>query len=121
MGPYPLRERRDLDVGSERQLSPRAGFMSASQSVITQYGWGFHRRISQISSPVCWSCRDVKGIRIRGWGLALFVSSGTSALARGAAFAARSLHEPQPISNHPIGLGNPPQKIFFYFTGLFEL
>ena len=30
---------------------------------------------------------------------------GTSALARGATLAARWLHEPQPISNHPMGLG----------------
>ena len=29
----------------------------------------------------------------------------TSALAQGATLAARSLHEPQPISNHPVGSG----------------
>ena len=26
----------------ERQLSPRAGFMSPSHSAITHWGWGFH-------------------------------------------------------------------------------
>ena len=32
---------------------------------------------------------------------------GTSALARGVTLAARWLHGPQPISNHPVGLGFP--------------
>ena len=42
---------------------------------------------------------------IRGWEIILPGCGGTSALARGATLAARLLHEPQPISNHPVGLG----------------
>ena len=38
---------------------------------------------------------------MRGWELILPGCGGTSALARGATLAARWLHEPQPISNHP--------------------
>ena len=41
----------------------------------------------------------------RGWELILPGCGGTSALARGATVAARWLHEPQPISKHPVGLG----------------
>ena len=44
---------------------------------------------------------------IWGWELILPGCGRTSALARGATLAARWLHEPQPISNHPIGLGFP--------------
>ena len=42
MEPYPPRVRRDLGVGPEGQLSPRAGPVSPTQSEITQWGWGFH-------------------------------------------------------------------------------
>ena len=41
----------------------------------------------------------------RGWEFILPGCGGTSALARGAALAARWLHELQPISNHSVGLG----------------
>ena len=57
--------------------------------------------------PVCWNCRDIEGFLIRGWDLNLPVSGATSALAGEATLAARWLHEPQPISNHPVGLGFP--------------
>ena len=41
----------------------------------------------------------MEGFLIRGWKLILRGCGGTSALAR--------LHGPQPISNHPVGLGFP--------------
>ena len=41
----------------------------------------------------------------RGWELILTGCGGTSALAGEATHAARWLHEPQPISNRPVGLG----------------
>ena len=44
------------------------------------------------------------GFVIRGWVRILPGCSGTSALAQGATFAARCLHEPYPISNHSVGL-----------------
>ena len=47
----------------------------------------------------------MEGFLIRGWKLILPGCGGTSALAREATLAARWLHEPQPISNHPVGLG----------------
>ena len=62
---------------------------------------------SAFSSPGCWSCRDMEGFLTRGWELILPGCGGTSALARGATLAARWLHEPQPISNQPVGLGFP--------------
>ena len=52
----------------------------------------------------CWSCRDMEGFPIQEWELIL-ACGGTSGLARRATLAARWLHEPQPISNHPVGLG----------------
>ena len=64
-------------------------------------------RGSAFSSPDCWICRYMEGFLIRGWELILPGCGGTSALARGATLAARWLHEPQPISNHPVGLGFP--------------
>ena len=56
---------------------------------------------SASSAPCWWSCKDMEGLLIRGWEIILPGCGGTSALARGATLAARSLHEPQPISNHP--------------------
>ena len=58
-----------------------------------------------LSSPGCWSCRDMEGVLIRGWKRTLPGRGGTSALTRGATLAARRLHGPQPISNHLLGLG----------------
>ena len=46
--PYPPPIRRDVDVGLEVQLSPRAGSMSLSQSATSQWGWGFHTLRSDI-------------------------------------------------------------------------
>ena len=62
---------------------------------------------SAFSSPGCWSCRDMEGFLTRGWELILPGCGGTSALARGATLAARRLRKPQPISDHPVGLGFP--------------
>ena len=47
------------------------------------------------------------GFLTQGWELILPGCGGTSALAREATLAARWLHEPQPISNQPVGLGFP--------------
>ena len=49
----------------------------------------------------------MEGFLTRGWELILPGCGGTAALARGASLATRWLHEPQPISNHPVGLGFP--------------
>ena len=62
---------------------------------------------SAITSPGYWSCRDMEGFLTRGWDIIISGCGGTSALARGATLAARWIHEPQPISNHPVGLGFP--------------
>ena len=62
---------------------------------------------SAFSSPDCWRCRDMEGFLNQGWERILPGCDGTSALARGATRAARWLHEPQPINNHPVGLGFP--------------
>ena len=42
---------------------------------------------------------------IWGWDLILPVCGTTSTLARGATLAAHWLHEPQPVSTEPVGLG----------------
>ena len=60
---------------------------------------------SLFSSPGCWCCRYMEGFLTRGWELILPGCSGTSALSRGVTLAACWLHEPQPINNHPVGLG----------------
>ena len=89
--------------GESPFLSPVCGGASS-----TSPGLEFpHRagRYRPFSSPVCWSCRYVEGFLIGGWELILPGCGGTSALARGATLAARWLHEPLPISNHPLGLG----------------
>ena len=44
---------------------------------------------------------------VRGLNIILPACGGISKLATGATLAARRLHEPQPISNHPVGLGFP--------------
>ena len=97
----------------EGQLSPRAGFVPyVPQPIsINPVGLGFPPPVgwyrpggSAFSSPGCWSCRDVEGFLADGWELIPSGCGGTSALARGATLAARWLHEPQPISNHPVRL-----------------
>ena len=62
---------------------------------------------SAVSSPGCWSYREMEGFLTRGWELILSECGGTSALSRGASLAARWIHEPQPISNQPLGWGFP--------------
>ena len=62
---------------------------------------------SAFPSAGCWRCRHMEGFLTRGWELILPGCGGTLALARGATLAARWLHEPQPISNHPVGLRFP--------------
>ena len=100
----------------EGQLPPRAGSMSYEPQPISNHpvGLGFPHPAgryrpgeSPFTSPSCWSCRYMDGFLIRGWELILPGCGGTSALARGATLAARWLHEPQPISNLPMGLGFP--------------
>ena len=87
--------------------------MSPSQTAITQWGWRFHTLWGGIDAgdlPLslgCWSCRGMEGFLTRGWEFILSGCGGTAALARGATLAARWLHEPQSISNHPVGLGFP--------------
>ena len=49
----------------------------------------------------------MKGFLIRGWNPILPGGGRTLTLARGATLAARSLHEPLPISNQPVRLGFP--------------
>ena len=44
--------------------------------------------------------------QIRAWELIIPGCGATSALIRRASLAARWLYEPQPISNHPVGLGS---------------
>ena len=61
---------------------------------------------SSFSSLGCWS-KDMGGFLTRGWELILPECGGTSALSRGATLAAGWLHEPEPISNHLVGLGFP--------------
>ena len=84
------------------------------QSTMVYPELGFPHRVGRYRpvgspswSPVCWKCRGMEGFLIRGWDLNLPVSGATSILARGATLAALWLHEPQPISNHPVGLGFP--------------
>ena len=60
-----------------------------------------------VSSPVCWSGRYMKVFLMRGWEIIFPGCGETSVLARRATLAARWLHEPQPISHHPVGLGFP--------------
>ena len=86
--------------------------MSPSQSAITQRGWGapqpagrYRPGGSAFSSAGFWSCRDMEGFLSRGWELILPGCGGTSSLGRGATLVAHRLHEPQPISNQPVGLG----------------
>ena len=47
----------------------------------------------------------MEGFLIRGWEPILPGCGGTSTLSREATLAAGWLHEPQLISNHPVGLG----------------
>ena len=87
--------------------------MSLSQSAITRWGWGFHTLGSGINPgdlrfrPRVVGVVDMEGFLTRGWELILPGCGGTSAFTRGATLAARWLHEPQPISDHPVGLGFP--------------
>ena len=62
---------------------------------------------SLFSSPGCWSCSDMEGFLIRGWDPIFPGCGGTSTLSRKATLAARWLHQPQPSSNQPVGLGFP--------------
>ena len=89
-----------------------AGFTNPNQQW-RALRFGFHTvgRYRLVGSPswflVCWNCGGMKGCLIRGWDLDFPVGGATSTLAGGATLAARWLHEPQPISNQPVGLGFP--------------
>ena len=52
---------------------------------------------------------------VRGWKLILRGYGGTSTLPRGATFDARQTHEPQPVSNQPMGV------VFFTVRGAIDL
>ena len=54
---------------------------------------------SRFTSPGCCSCRDMGGFLVRGWDHILPVCGGTS--------TKTVIHEPQSISDQPIGLGFP--------------
>ena len=103
--------RRDLGFGprgtpAERWLHEPQPFSNRSVGLGFPHLSGRYRRGgSAVSSPGCWSCREIEGFLTRGWEFILFGCGGTSPLARGATLATRWLHEPQPISNHPVGLG----------------
>ena len=62
---------------------------------------------SAFSAPGYLIRRDIERFLNRGWEIILPGCGGTSALLRGATLAACWLHERQPISNHPVGLGFP--------------
>ena len=62
---------------------------------------------SAFSSTTFWSCRDVDGFLMQRWHLIPPGCGATSTLSREATLATFSLHEPQPISNQPVGLGFP--------------
>ena len=114
MRPYPPRVWRDLDV-VPRGNSLAARWLHEPQPISNHpVALGFPHPAGSyqpggfaFSSPGCWSCRDMEGFLNRGWEVILPGCGGTSALARGAPRAARWLHEPQPISNHPVGMGFP--------------
>ena len=72
----------------------------------------------------------MKGFLNRGWKRILPGCGRTSALSHGATLAARCIHEPQPISNHPVELGFPhpagrydPGNLLFRpcFVGVVEI
>ena len=135
MGPSPPRELCDLDLGG--QPSPPAGSMSPSQSASSQCGWGFHTVLGGIDPGdprfrprvVGVSCRDVK---ISNPGMRTYppwVRRDLEVVPRGNSktLAAR-WHEPQPISNQPVGLEFPqhagryrPRGISVFVAGLLEL
>ena len=104
MGIYPPWVCRTLTLAT---LAAR--WLHESQPISNQLeSWGFHTvrgGIDPLSSPGCWSLRDMEGLLIRGRGPFLLGRCGTSALARGATTDPRWLHEPQPISNQQVGLG----------------
>ena len=86
--------------------------MSPSKSAITQRGWGLYTlRVGIDPGDLRFRLRvgviEIWRFLTRGWELVLPGCGGTSALAQGATLAARWIHEPQPISNHLVGLGFP--------------
>ena len=113
MRTYPLRVQRDLGVvprGNSRRTLARwapANHQSPGGVWVSTPCRAHRPGGSELSSPCCWSCRDMEIFIIRGWEPILPGCGGTSALSRGATLAARWLDGPQPISNHPVGLGFP--------------
>ena len=89
--------------------------MIPSPSATSQCGWSFHTLRGNIDmggpcfrpQSVGISCRYMEGFVIRGYNPVLPWCGGTATLARGATLASLGLHEPQPNSNHPFGLGFP--------------
>ena len=97
--------------------------MSPSQSVISQWGWGFHTVWGGIDRWDLSFCRRfvtvkrLEGFIFRGWDLVLLGFGGTLTLARGVNLASRYVHEPQPISNHPVELGFPHRVGWYRSVG----
>ena len=109
---YPPRVRRDLGVGPRGNF--RRPWLHEPQPISNHpVGLGFphpagrYRPGRSACSSTGWSCRDMDVFLTRRWDTILPGCSGTSALARGAALAARWFHEPQAISNHPVEFGFP--------------
>ena len=113
VGTYPSLVRWDLGGGprgnSRRAPPPGAQDNQQSPSMVgIPHSAGRYRpKGCAFSPPGCWNCGNMEGFLTRGWEIILPGCGGTSALSRGATLAARWLHEPQPISNHPVGLGFP--------------
>ena len=110
MAAYPPRLRRDFCVG------PWGNSRLDEPQPINNHpvGLGFPHLAGRyrpgafaFASLRCWSRKDMQGFLVRVWEIILPGCGGTSWLARGAILAARRLHKPQPISNHPVGLGFP--------------
>ena len=63
--------------------------------------------------PGCWTCRCSEGFLIRGWELIVRVRRNLHT-ARGATLLARLPHEPQPVSNRPMGGVGFPHRVERY-------
>ena len=103
-----MRQDDDISSCSGRQLPPRAGSTSPSQSAIIQWGWLFRTLRDgidpggQIFVPGVLGCRCMEGFQIRRWEPINPWCIGALTLYRGATPAACWLHEPQPIGNQQI-------------------
>ena len=105
------RVRRDICVAPRATLAAR--WLHEPQLISNQsLGLRFPHPVgrywpagSSFRSPGCRCFRDTEGFLLRRWDLILPGCGGTSTLPRGETLAARWLHESQPISNQPVGVG----------------